>query len=50
MEWSVSQGVTGELIQLQGDWAFDAYKLYLRLDLENRVSVAMATSKPLEHD
>ena len=32
--------VPSELIQLHGDWASDAYKLYLEFSLEDKISVA----------
>ena len=38
--FAFSLGVRGELIQSQGDWASEAYKLYIQLDYDQRVSVA----------
>ncbi|CAC5359468.1 unnamed protein product [Mytilus coruscus] len=37
--------VTAELIQVHGDWASDAYKLYLQFSLSEKVSVAKAMAK-----
>ena len=42
-------GVRGELIQKQGDWASDAYKLYLSMDIPSRVAVAQSMSKSVIH-
>jgi len=33
-------GVPGELIQIFGDWASDAYKTYLEISLPAKVQVA----------
>ena len=33
-------GIRGELIQAQGDWLSDAYKLYLNMDMSHRLSVS----------
>jgi len=38
--WAFNHGVPGELIQLQGDWTSDAYKVYLELSVESTVAVA----------
>ena len=38
--WAFSSGVPGELIQLYGDWASDAYKLYLEFSIEAKLSLA----------
>lgn len=40
-------GVRGELIQSQGDWKSDAYKLYLELGYKQRVSVSKLISQSL---
>ena len=40
-------GIRGELIQAQGDWRSDAYKLYLNLDMPNRLSVSRAMASQL---
>ncbi|VDI43592.1 Hypothetical predicted protein [Mytilus galloprovincialis] len=37
--------VPAELIQVHGDWASDAYKLYLQFSLSEKVSVAKAMTK-----
>lgn len=34
--------MSGELIQLHGDWKSDAYKLYLKFPLESKLKVSMA--------
>ena len=38
--FAFSIGVSGELIQSQGDWRSDAYKVYLEMDISDRVKVA----------
>lgn len=38
--WAFKCGVPADLIQLQGDWRSDAYKLYLKYDLEDKISVS----------
>ena len=40
--FAYSVGVRGELIQAQGDWASDAYKVYLEMAFPQRVQVARA--------
>ena len=40
-------GVRGELIQRQGDWRSDAYKVYLDLSFPERVSVSNTMSRSL---
>ena len=44
--FAFSLGLPGELIQVQGDWRSDAYKLYLETDISDRIKVAkcMASS------
>ncbi|XP_033729484.1 uncharacterized protein LOC117318630 [Pecten maximus] len=37
--WAFSLGIPGELIQVQGDWASDAYKTYISFSLEDRLQV-----------
>ncbi|XP_069136376.1 uncharacterized protein [Argopecten irradians] len=37
--WAFRCQVPGELIQLQGDWASDAYKAYLDFSLEDKLAV-----------
>ncbi|CAG2216422.1 unnamed protein product [Mytilus edulis] len=38
--WAFQCGVSSELIQLQGDWKSDAYKLYLRYGLDDKMQVS----------
>lgn len=38
--WAFQCGVSSELIQLQGDWKSDAYKLYLRYGLNDKMQVS----------
>lgn len=38
--WAFKSGVKTELIQLQGDWRSDAYKLYLKYDLQDKLAVS----------
>ena len=38
--WAFQAGVPGELIQIAGDWASDAYKQYLEFSMSNRISLA----------
>ena len=38
--WAFQAGVPGELIQICGDWASDAYKQYLEFSMSNRISLA----------
>lgn len=40
-------GVPGELIQTQGDWLSDAYKVYLEASFDQRVTVAKSMVKAL---
>ena len=47
--FSFSVGVPGELIQSQGDWASDCYKLYLDLSMRHRLAVARSLSKCLQN-
>lgn len=37
--WAFSIGMPGEMIQLQGDWASDAYKKYLSFSLDDKLKV-----------
>jgi hypothetical protein len=43
--WAFQCGVPSELIQVQGDWKSDAYKLYLRYGLNDKLQVS---SKKIE--
>ena len=38
--WAFQCGVPSELIQVQGDWKNDAYKLYLRYGLNDKLQVS----------
>ena len=38
--WAFRSGVPGELIQVYGDWASDAYKIYLEFSEDARLRVA----------
>ncbi|CAC5387140.1 unnamed protein product [Mytilus coruscus] len=38
--WAFQCGVSSELIQLQGDWKSDAYKLYIRYGLADKMQVS----------
>ena len=42
--WAFQSGVPGELIQVMGDWASDAYKNYLEFSLENKMQLAVLFS------
>lgn len=44
--WAFKSEVPGELIQIVGDWASDAYKLYIDTSFETKLSVS---KKMLEH-
>ena len=41
--------VPPELIQLQGDWASDAYKKYLHYDLKDRALVSNNLNNYIRH-
>ena len=38
--WAFNHGVPGELIQIYGDWASDAYKAYLKFGVQSKLSFA----------
>ena len=38
--WAFHVGVPGELIQVCGDWASDAYKRYLEFSMQSRINLA----------
>ena len=40
-------GVPGELIQILGDWASDAYKIYLEFSMDNKLDLAKVFTKNL---
>lgn len=46
--WAFRAGVPGELIQIYGDWASDAYKCYLEFSEDSKLIVAreMVSSLP----
>ena len=45
--WAFQAGVPGELIQIFGDWASDAYKIYLEFSMDNKLHLAKAFTKDL---
>ena len=45
--WAFQSGVPGELIQICGDWASDAYKTYLEITWDNKVHLAARLMKYL---
>ena len=45
--WAFQSGVPGELIQVMGDWASDAYKKYLEFSLDNKIQLAALFSHKL---
>ena len=38
--WAFQAGIPGELIQVCGDWASDAYKKYLEFSMQNKLDLA----------
>ena len=38
--WAFRSGIPGELIQICGDWASDAYKKYLEFNMQNKIDLA----------
>ena len=38
--WAFQAGIPGELIQICGDWASDAYKVYLEFNMQNKLDLA----------
>ena len=38
--WTFAAEVPSELIQFYGDWKSDAYKIYLKFSLDDKISVA----------
>ena len=38
--WAFAAEVPSELIQFYGDWKSDAYKIYLKYSLDDKISVA----------
>ena len=45
--WAFRAGVPGELIQICGDWASEAYKHYLEFSMKNKISLAALFCKKL---
>ena len=45
--WAFQSGVPGELIQICGDWASDAYKTYLEFNTQNKLDLAALMFKDL---
>ena len=45
--WAFQAGLPGELIQISGDWASDAYKQYLEFTITNKITLAVLFSKNL---
>ena len=45
--WAFQSGVPGELIQICGDWASDAYKTYLEFNTHNKLDLAALMFKDL---
>ena len=45
--WAFQAGVPGELIQICGDWASDAYKRYLEFNMKNKIDLAALFSNGL---
>ena len=47
--WAFQAGVPGELIQVCGDWASDAYKKYLEFSMQNKLDLAALLMRNLPH-
>ena len=45
--WAFQAGVPGELIQICGDWASDAYKQYLEFSMDDKLDLAAALVRHL---
>ena len=45
--WAFQAGMPGELIQVCGDWASDAYKQYLEITMSNKINLAALLIKDL---
>ena len=45
--WAFQTGLPGELIQICGDWASDAYKKYLEFSMQNKIDLAVLFSRGL---
>ena len=46
--WAFKAHVSGELIQIFGDWASDAYKLYIDSSLEAKLTVSSQINKSIQ--
>ena len=47
--WAFQAGMPGEMIQICGDWASDAYKQYLEFTIENKLDLAALLMKGLPY-
>ena len=45
--WAFQSGMPGELIQICGDWASDAYKRYLEFSTQNKLDLAALLTRNL---
>ncbi len=45
--WAFQAGIPGELIQVCGDWASDAYKKYLEFSMSNKIDLAACFARKL---
>lgn len=45
--WAFQSGIPGELIQIIGDWASDAYKRYFEFTMDNKINLAALLVKGL---
>ena len=45
--WAFQSGIPGELIQIIGDWASDAYKRYFEFTMDNKIDLAALLVKGL---
>jgi hypothetical protein len=45
--WAFQSGIPGELIQVVGDWASDAYKRYIEFTMDNKINLAALLVKGL---
>ena len=45
--WAFQSGISGELIQICGDWASDAYKRYLEFSTQNKLDLAALLTRDL---
>ena len=47
--WAFQAGIPGELIQICGDWASDAYKQYLQFSMADKLNLAALFVRHLPH-